>query len=271
MFTFCSVYDGQTLSETAPGLARGWDEWDVQQLDELAGLGMDLVRVLTRQVQAYEEACQRGEAEVLSAAQTGRVSLDFSRISRAIRMTLGLKAIARGAEAPGAGPARRLALANARTGRDDDDDDDGEAAGETYAISVPWPPGPDTPSPDDPDACRAYVADQIRLALDHALSGPTFDRAEAERLREAFEAGIDAERDNPRFPYSSYTHVIEDLCKDLGLRVDWRAGLGEDGEFRRWVAIFSPEDRSRPLTLPDPAVEMEAMRARWPRARPPPD
>ena len=52
-----------TLTEAtrAPSpLAPGWAASDVALLDELAGLGMDLARTLTKQVIAHDAACERG-------------------------------------------------------------------------------------------------------------------------------------------------------------------------------------------------------------------
>src|SRR3989442_12842002 len=105
MFMVCSMYDGAPEPMGTDGLATGWVEEDVRLLDELAQMGMNLARSLTRQVLEHEAACARGEAQPMSRADAAKVALDFSRFARAVRMTLALKARALGAEAPG--PARR--------------------------------------------------------------------------------------------------------------------------------------------------------------------
>ena len=253
------MYDADAASGLDTPLAPGWDEADVRMLGELAQLGMDLVRTLTRSVLAQEEAAFRGEAEPLDRAQATKVALDFSRLARSVRVTLNLKAQARGAPVPAPGPSRTRASAAA------EDDEDVE-----IPVYLPYTPGPDTPALDDIEGLRAYAADEIRLGIDHALTWPGLDPVERENLRDIIETRIEREALNPSFIRVSSTELIRTVIDGLGLSADWRAGLGEDGGFRRWV-LARPDDPTSPLTVPDKAAETAALRERWPRSRPPPD
>ena len=258
MFPLCSVYDEAAPSGLTPPLAPGWDEADVRLLDELAHLGMDLVRALTRSVLAHEAACERGEAEPLDRVQAAKIALDFSRLARSVRITLNLKAQALGAPVPAPGPSRTRSAA-AASGEDEDVE---------IPVYLPYAPGPHTPDFDDFDGRRAFAADEIRLAIDHALTWPGLDPVERERLRDVIEDRIEAESLKPTFIRATPTHLVGLIVDGLGLSDDWRAALGPTGVFRRWV-IARPDDPTDPLTVPDNDGDDAALHERWPRSRPP--
>lgn len=260
MFPLCSVYDEAAPSGLAPSLAPGWDEGDVRLLDELAHLGMEMVRALSRSVLAHEAALDRGQAEPLDRAQAGKIALDFSRLARSVRITLTLKAQALGAPVPTQGPARTRSSAAAAAAEDDEDLE--------IPVYLPYPQGPDSPDLDDLEGRRAHVANQIRLSIDHALTWPGLDPVERERLRETIEDRIEREALTPAFIRVSPISLVDTVIDGLGLPEAWRAGLGEDGVFRRWV-IARPGDPNSPLTIPDPAEDAAALHERWPRSRPP--
>src|SRR5215475_5522092 len=79
------------------GLATGWDAADVAMLQELAEIGMAQARVLAAEAAAHLALVEKGEASPLSPAGAAKARLDFMRVSRAIRLTLALKAHAKGA------------------------------------------------------------------------------------------------------------------------------------------------------------------------------
>ena len=89
-------------------------------------------------------------------------------------------------------------------------------------------------------------------------------------MRDAVEAGIEREALKPRFYRSSPTDMVTGIIAGLGLSDKWRAGLGPDDVFRRWI-IARPGDPTGPLILPEKDGDIAALKERWPRSRPPPD
>ena len=256
------MYDADAPAGLVPPLAPGWAEADVRLLDELARLGMDLVRALTRGVLAHEESCNRGEAEPLSRTEAAKVALDFSRLARSVRITLNLKAQALGAPVPAPGPARTRSNAKAASAEDDADVE--------IPVYLPYALGPDTPDFDDFEGQRVFAANEIRLVIDHALTWPGLDPVERERMRDIIEDRIEAESLKPTFIKVPAESLVDSIIDGLGLSDTWRAALGPTGVFRRWV-VARPEDETGPLTVPDNAGDVAALQERWPRSRPPPD
>ena len=262
------MYDEDASPDASASLVDGWEPEDVRLLDELAHLGMDVARALTRSVQRHEEACELGLAEPLDPVQAARIAFDFSRIARSVRVTLNLKAQARGAAGPAPASGR---ASSGRSGRKAAPGAEDEAP--VYAEVSPYPVGPDTPAVDDLPARRAFVADQIRLALDHALTWPGLDPLETEHLRDAIEAGIEREARRRVFVNVTPTSLVERIIRGLGLSDRWRAGFGDDNVFVRWI-LARPDDGDDPMVLPSGDAETAAFRNRWPRSGtspPPPD
>jgi hypothetical protein len=85
-FILCSVTSAKASSETPADWARPRLERQIDRLDELAEIGMEMARDLGRQVKA---ATRDGG---VGAEASERAYLAFSRVSRAVRLTLMLQA-----------------------------------------------------------------------------------------------------------------------------------------------------------------------------------
>ena len=217
------MYDDASIDVTDSDLAPGWGEEDVRLLDELAQLGMRLARALVDEV----EADAAGGTEAKSPPAAARAALDFSRISRAVRLSLSLKAQARGAPMPGSRPARAS----------DDSGDDGAHADPRLHPRVVG-------------ACIKERADEIRRDLRHALTNPERDAAERERLYAEVEQRLERESEHPeKFLWGSPWQITERIAQDLGLGIDIRIEQTAAGKFRGWV-IARPGDPTC-IVLPD--------------------
>jgi hypothetical protein len=195
---------------------------------ELRDMGMSLARNLTRRVvaetEAAEAAAEAGEPE--PAPRRGAVvdpALSFSRLSRAVRLTLALEAQTyRQIEEA----ARRRAAAN----------DDGS--------------GDDASTRDDlmtPDGQIDYAAIRRRLnpkihgetdfetrrAVEETIEASTCDPDEVERLKTELKERLETEDPDDIFFIRTHWPIGEAIaliCQDLGLDPDW-----DRWENRRWA------------------------------------
>ena len=99
--------------DDAPRPGAGWSARDIDMLEELAGLGMQMVRALNRTVAQRNDAAEAG-AEPMSAEELSCVALAFTRLSRDIRFTLAMKAEACGGERSGTCVTRPMRIVQAR-------------------------------------------------------------------------------------------------------------------------------------------------------------
>ena len=242
-------------------LAPGWAAEDVARLAELADLGMDLARTLTKQVLAHDAACERGEAKPVSAADAARIALDFSRIARSVRLTLTLKAHARDPAAPSAVPQTASSRATSTH--------QAEPESRPRALYLDHPIGPDDPEDfDDPVQCAEYGRAVIRQALDHALGAPDYEPAERERLYEALELRLERETEAGKITVNAgSSSLIGRIAKDLGLDDRCRVAQDENGQFVCWAVSRHGEDL-HPLILPADKARLSHFKRPWTK---PPD
>jgi len=209
-----------------PAAALRPPAWAAEQLEvirELRDMGMTLARNLTRRVvaetEAAEAAAEAGEPE--AAPRRGAVvdpALSFSRLSRAVRLTLALEAQTyRQIE-----DASARSEARARAANDD-------------------APGDDAPTQDEfmtPDGQIDYLAIRRRLnpqihgetdfetrrAVEETIEASTCDPDEVERLKTELKERLETE--DPEDVFFNRTHwpigeAIALICQDLGLDPDW--------------------------------------------------
>jgi hypothetical protein len=228
-------------------LAEGWEDDDVRMLQQLAQFGMQTAQVLTRQLTAHDEACQAGETQPLSRAEAAKAALDFARVSRAVRQTLGLKAIARGATFP-VRPVSARAPHAASPFEDPDDPDDWDDADEA----------------DDLQTAIADCAADVRLRLEHAIAAPERPDIEIEALREMLELALSREAADPRIMLRDANGLVERICRDLGVPCDWIAALSADGQFHSWI-VGRPGNGGAPHVWPDAGPQHAQFLTPWTR------
>lgn len=245
-----------TASDPPPssGLAPGWDVGDVAMLQELAEIGMDQARTLAAEARAHLTQVEAGEASPLTPTEVAKARLDFMRVSRAIRLTLALKAHAKGAPH---GPTRAAILAEAAE-----------------------PPGPrplfmDRPlqegDPTDEAGWLKFQADNARAELERVVDALAETPAEAERLWERIDRGIEREQESTRI-LGMHHHIVRVIVKDLGLGPIRRRPVKTADGHRVGEIVALPGEPSYedPLIVPD-GVDPQAFLRAGGRVPKPPD
>ena len=235
--------DDQSFDELeVPALADGWDAEDVAMLKAMAGFCMDLAQSLAHEAKLHVLAVESGKVEALTPAEMAQASLGMSRVSRSLRLTLSLKAHAKGAR--GAAPSRT------------------EPPAPTY-LSL-------GPSPEERPAVRAEAAAKVRLAMEHAITDPQHDPAEVERLREGLELAIEREIERESFDLGFNNDVLGRVAGELGLDGPWRLAHYADGRIAGLWLIGRHDDEPTVMehTWPDPPPTHEQFMERWVKPAP---
>ena len=210
--------DAEDLAAADESRAPAWAREQLEVLRELRDMGMSLARSLTRRVlaetEAAEAAAEAGEPE--AAPRRGAVvdpALSFSRLSRAVRLTLALEAQTH----------RQI--------------EDAAARGENRARVA----NDDAPAQQDfmtPDGQVDYAAIRRRLhplihgetdfetrrAVEETIEASTRDPDEVEQLKQELKERL--EEEDPEDIFFNRTHwpsgeAIALICQDLGLEPDW--------------------------------------------------
>jgi hypothetical protein len=223
-------------------LAAGWDDEDVAMLKAMAGQGLELSGYLVREAAVHVAAAEVGETAPLTPGEQGQVSLAFSRVTRSVRLSLSLKAHAKGA--------------------------DGPAPSRTVVDVGPPDCGSDIADLDDPQSEAAICAAQIRFGLEHAITDPRHDAAEAERLREGLEAAIEREAERERLNLGLDNFRLRDIAHALGLTGEFRSAEYADGRCAGDWIFGRADDPSEPLTWPDPPPRWSDHLERWKKPAP---
>jgi len=227
-----------------------WAQEQLEVIRELRDMGMSLARNLTRralaETEAAEAAAEAGEPE--PAPRRGAVvdpALSFSRLSRAVRLTLALEAQTyRQIE----DAARRRAAANDDMAGDDDLPADarwedviaGSLTFETVRRNLR----------------RQFYADkdhEIRRAVEETIEASSDDPDEVERLRGELKERLEDEEDvfEARFSWP-IGEAIGLICQDLGIDPDW-----DRWETRPWAvkeAKESPKGSPYATVPADPRI-----------------
>ena len=233
--------DDDTPSRAPAPLAVGWDDEDVAMLREMAQLTMDQARSLAADARAHAAALEAGEAEPMSAAERSQLSLAMARAARCLRLTLALKAVAKGAKGPA--PSRTVL---------------GEGADDGV-----W-----RPTAEEIAQERAQCAAEMRFGLDYAITDPAHDAAEVERLREGLETAIEREleRDHPNYELDN--NRLFDIAWSLGLRGEFRSASYADGRCAGPWILGRPGESGDPLIWPDPPPKWGDFLQRWKKPAP---
>ncbi len=180
----------------------------LQVLAELTEIGMDLARALRRQVlaqgQLLDVADQAGVTEVVGGEITlvikGDAGLAFSRIARAVRLTLALEArIDQGLQVDQAAMAVRQAREAAEA----------ERISEAVRLA------------DREAVVRRVVEDAIEAECED-------DEDRIEDLTEALRERLEEDEDYEDYAERPIGETIARVCRDLGLSPDWDRWSGED-------------------------------------------
>ena len=185
-------------------------------LGELTGIGMAVARAVGRLAEAVAETAE--DAKERPAARASELSLAFSRVSRAVRLTLALEERMEGAAAAAPAPANPYA----QSGR---------------LVSA------------------LYKADQLgeaaRDLIEHAAGE---DEAKAERLGEALSERLD-ELDADEVLERPLIELIARICKDLDIEPDWSLWGDQDwvedaggvrAAKRAWAAVAAEDEEAHP-------------------------
>ena len=227
--------------EPAP-LAVGWDDEDVAMLKEMAGQGLELSRFLVREAAVHVAKAESGETAPLTPAEQGQVTLAFSRVTRSVRLTLSLKAHAKGAKGP--------------------------APSRTEVVVEPPDHGSDLADLDDPTSEAAICAARMRFGLEYAITDPRHDVAEVERLREGLESAIEGEAERERLHLGLDNFRLRDIAQDLGFTGDFRSAQYADGRCAGPWIFGRNGDPGSPLIWADPPPRWSDHLERWRKAAP---
>ena len=211
--------------------APAWARRHLGMLVDIGDMGMELARDLVARVKAETAAMAAGEAvEAPARAPAVDPALSFTRISRAVRLTISLEArMRREIEAGVFGPANDDRPTDDALGQDDGafaGPIDPEAIGREIAMQV------------HRGAAKRCKDHDIRRAVEETIEAATDDTDEVERLTGELTERLEEDEffdDRRHWPISE---TIAMICQDLGLDPDWsRWGR------RRWArdeALASP-------------------------------
>ena len=216
------------MTDPAPNLPEkdddgtpAWARRHLRMLVDLGDMGMVLARDLVRRGTVETEAAQAGEPEDAPPGRGAAVdpALSFTRISRAVRLTIALEArMRRQIEAGVFGPANDDA-----PGRDDDDDADSgpidyEAIKQAIAARI------------DHGALKRCKDHDIRRAVEDTIETASDDPDEVERLREELTERLEEDEFFEGRAYWPISETIAMICQDLGLDPNW-----DRWEKRHWA------------------------------------
>jgi hypothetical protein len=230
--------DAGDLAAAEESRAPAWAREQLEVIRELRDMGMSLARNLTRRVlaetEAIEAAAEAGEPE--PAPRRGAVvdpALSFSRISRAVRLTLALEAQTHRQIEDAA--ARRDA--RARAANDDGLGDDDLPADARWEDAIA---GSLTFETVRRNLRRHFYADkdhEIRRAVEETIEATSDDPDEVERLRGELTERLEDEEDvfECRFTWP-IGEAIALICQDLGIEPDW-----DRWETRPWAVKEAEE------------------------------
>ena len=228
------------MSDPAPNLpeeddddAPAWARRHLGMLVEIGDMGMVLARHLVRRVTAETEAAEAAAEAGEAAPQSGPVidpALSFTRISRAVRLTIALEArMRREIEAGVFGPAN-----------------DDRLGGDAPKHEAPAASGPIDyegvrqrfAAQFDHDKFKRYNDYDIRRAVDETIEAATDDPDEVERLRGELKERLEEDEvfeERARWPIGE---AIALICQDLGLDPDW-----DRLKIRPWAIKETEENR----------------------------
>ena len=268
-FNRSAPYDDESGADGSAADGARAPAWALEHLEvlrDLRDMGMQLARNLTRQVVAQSEARAaadeaRAEAGEVACEPPRRAApidpaLSFSRISRAVRLTLALEARThRAIEDAG------RASAKAGAANDDEDDDRSVASdGSIDYAGISRQIQARVNGPEDYHVRRA-VEETIEAAFD--------DPDDQERLKEELTERLEEdEAFSDRFTWP-IGETIALICQDLGLEPDW-----DRWETRPWARQEAEESppNSPYATIaqpPDPRCRTGTQRYRHARGLPP--
>jgi hypothetical protein len=195
MFSICSDVLAPAHTPEQPDSAGAADAWERALLDrQLEGLAR--LADMGLAIAAAIERCVTAEApEPASPAVLHHLSMDFARVSRAVRLSFALQSrlIADFKAPPRARPAA--------DGHDDEEDWDG-------AIEVVW-----NPPSEDPREVRKT---EIKAAVRELAEAEALDREDVERL--LLKAGERLDTDDYLNLFGRpFADIIAQICADLGL------------------------------------------------------
>jgi len=232
------VHDDDPDADDSAARAPAWAQEHLEVLRDLRDMGMQLARNLTRRVlaetEAAEAAAEAGEPQ--PAPRPGAAidpALSFSRISRAVRLTIALEArMRREIEAGVFGPAN-----------DDAPSDGGSMTpdGKIDYLAIRRRMHP---------LIHGETDYETRRAVEETIEASTDDPDEVERLKAELKERL--EEEDPDEVFFNRTHwpigeAIALICQDLGLDPDW-----DRWENRPWAR---QEAETSPLGSPYATVE----------------
>jgi hypothetical protein len=213
---------------------------------ELAEIGMDLARALRAEVMARVSGVETAEGQARASVFGGDVGLVYSRIARAVRMSLALEALIGGEVEMRAG----RVVAERVSQRMMDDMDRYQAAH---------------------DREQGLVRDAVSWAIDKD-AGERGDAREAARLRYELNEVLEDELDWEQLAGVPLVEAIERICADLGVPFDTELWMDEVDAAEADEEAEVP-DRADPPDALDRALEVASGEAARPagsgKPRPP--
>jgi len=233
--------------------APAWARRHLGMLVDLGDMGMVLARNLVRRVTAETEAAEAQEEA--APPQRGPAidpALSFTRISRAVRLTIALEArMRREIEAGVFGPANDDGLKYGAPGDDDDDPPasgplDYEAIKQRHAALF------------DHGAFKRRNDYDIRRAVDETIEASSDDPDEVERLRGELKERLEEDEVFEERVGWPIGEAIALICQDLGLdHPDW-----DRLKTRAWAIKEAAENR------PGSPYSTAVLPPRWVREAP---
>jgi hypothetical protein len=225
--TFASIYvlglfpmsiprpDSLARDDDAPDPDAARAAWRAKALEDLAEIGMAMAQALRDRMATAE-----------SDAAACEISLAFTRIARAVRLTVALDARLGEAQAMRA----ETLAAKAAEQR--------AAAAEAREARV--------------ELITGRVQDAVEMAIAAQTSGRRDGGYESERLSEALSEYLEDRRETETFADRPVSIVVAQVCQALGVRVDWDLWKNEDWAIEEWRARTpgSPYAQDAPAEAP---------------------
>ncbi|HVJ53774.1 MAG TPA: hypothetical protein VM689_15000 [Aliidongia sp.] len=202
----------EACASSAAATPAGDAARDAQRLDELADIGMDIARALRREAQIraarVEEAAAEGYPLPPAATASADISLSFSRVSRAVRLTLALKTKLASDQLDLTEKRRDRAVDAARRNRG-----------------------------------KRQVVEAVEKLIE-AEAPETGRECDHESLYADLRERLDDAEMEDKLDEDGVGHVLKRVCRDLGITQNWRLWQGTSWfQEERWTIAVPAEEQ----------------------------
>ena len=207
LFYLCSMTSLPLLPPPNYDTAPGWDGEALSRLKRMEEMGME-----------WAEDLLAGSKQAADAADKARLASAFSVVSRALRLTMTLRArIQAGVpDTPWRGAVE-------------------------HPLNLNFDPDEDDPHALTHRGLVQRAAAEVRLAFEHVITGDDIEDGDQQDLRETLERLIERERDCESFRRGPDHFLLQRFCKELGLPFGWTILSDIKGDAQA-IIVAHPDD-----------------------------